>query len=288
MADKDEELSPEENDLVNHFIDALSWYMVALSGAFQPKHYDGISRGSPEFFCFPGIIFAIGKRRLFVTAGHNLRALKNEYGEKYHEWVGIAWAHFLEETKCGRTLSADNSAKRIYFFECDFAEHKSCVEAPGTTDWGVLELTDKEWAWLENEGVHAFSVDDIKTVNDDEGCVLTGLPVQFFDKLKIHHNGASTAVNPTAISLRPRSDLSVASKNWIVGDLPELATFDIRGMSGGPLFAFGDNPFEIWVAGIQSHWCPDLRIAFVCPMKTILDQLPSEYAAEMSEKKNNG
>lgn len=253
---------------------ALGRYMVALAGAFQRTHYDGIPSGKPSFFCFPGFVFAIGQRQLFVTAGHNMEALKSEYGDRYNEWTGMAWVHFVPHSGSGHVLSIDNSSTRRIELDCDVKEGRHCERASGTCDFGTLELTEKEWQWMDAAGVKAFHVEDVKTVYNSAGYVLIGLPTALFDEVKINQDNETTAVTPTIISLAKRNDLIEATDGlWFIGDLPDEAKLDIRGMSGGPLFAINWNSWEVWIAGVQSNWCPTRRLAFVCPINTILERL---------------
>lgn len=272
-----DELIPEERDRALDDLNlALGRYMIALAGAFQGRHHDGDPNAPARFFCFPGFVLAIRDRRIFVTAGHNLQALKKEYGEKYTEWTGMVWVQFVPDSEVASTLAVDNSVARRIDCECNFADRSDCSEASGTADWGVLELTAKEWQWMEASGVRPFSLDDMKTEYDADGYILIGLPTELFDQLRIENGRAATSsVDPTIIGIRKRDDLIERENGyWFVGNLPEALKINIHGMSGGPLFAINVDSWEIWIVGVQSHWCPQNRIAFVCPVKTILDQLP--------------
>jgi hypothetical protein len=257
---------------------ALGRYMVALGGSFLPTYYDGVPSGQPTFFCFPGFVLSIRDFWLFVTAGHNLRAILRSYGDKQNKWTGMAWSHFIPETGGNRTRPLDNTVDRPFYFKCDVAEHEQCEIGTATEDWGVLELTATERQWLIEAGVKPFTLDDLKTRFDADGYVLIGLPTELFDKVKIDEAGATNSVDPTIIGLNKRDDLiRRANGQWYVGDLPDEATFSIHGMSGGPLFAFDCENWNVWIAGIQSHWCETTRLAFVCPVQTILDHLPAKF-----------
>ena len=257
---------------------ALGRYMVALGGAFLPTHWDGMPSGKPTFFCFPGFVLSLRDTWLFVTAGHNLRDILNSYGDKQNKWTGMAWCHFVPEAVGNPVRPLDNSVDRPLHFKCDVTEHEQCDVGNATEDWGVLELTREEQKWMVEAGVKPFTLDDLKTLFDADGYVLIGLPTELFDKVKIDEAGATNSVDPTIIGLKKRDDLIAQTKGrWFIGELPDEATISIHGMSGGPLFAFDCDNWHVWIAGIQSHWCEKTRLAFVCPVQTILERLPAKF-----------
>lgn len=129
---------------------------------------------------------------------------------------------------------------------------------------------------MEEAGVKSFSIDDLTLKYDMDCYVLIGLPTELFGQVMLDKAGATNIVDPTIIELIKRDDLITDNeRQWFIGNLPEAAKISIHGMSGGPLFAINfDDTLSVWIAGVQSHWCPTNRIAFVCPVKTILEQLP--------------
>jgi hypothetical protein len=275
----DERFLPE---LRRKFLDALNMelgrYMVALAGSFRNYDREGIPTGAQRFFCFPGFVLALGARWLFVTAGHNMRDLEREYGKAGNNWVGIVWAHFAPGQSDG-VLSPDRSRTRWFYYECDVVEAEDCGSYSGSRDWGATELTESEKQWFVGAGVKPFRLNDLSTEFDNQSYIMMGLPVELFEKVSIDDTRCLNSVDPTIIGLRKRDDLIAwMDRQWFVADLPDEADIDIRGMSGGPLFGIdftgNDGAWELWIAGIQSHWCPAKRIVFVCPIKTIVSGLP--------------
>jgi hypothetical protein len=102
---------------------ALGRYMIALGGAFQPTYYDGVPSGKPEYFCFPGFLLAVRNAWLFVTAGHNLRAILHAYGDKQNQWTGMAWSHFIPDPAGAPTRPLDNTVQRPLYFGCELGCH---------------------------------------------------------------------------------------------------------------------------------------------------------------------
>jgi hypothetical protein len=278
---RDREVSAEEWDRFTLELNlSLGRYTVALAGAYQPVYVpENQPSGDPEFFCFPGFILAFQEKCLFITAGHLLEQIKEKMKSRETKWIGLAWCHFVPDSCLPQTLSMDNRVKRWAWCECDVKETRTCDEVSGSVDWGLISLTPDEAAWFREAGSHVFTEAEWKTEYDCDAFVLTGLPRTFFGNLTVDKGGAHNEVDPTIIGLWKRGELIAKARgDWFVGNLPREAPIDLRGMSGGPLFAFNmDEKTNCWVVGVQSHWCTEKRIAFVCPMRTILRGLPKAF-----------
>lgn len=149
----------------------------------------------------------------------------------------------------------------------DYREPDFMVCRPGGLDFGAIRLTASEKAVLSSNGIFAVQehVWDQCLPQQFSKFAVLGLPLQ---NMNLDDPGLA-GLQPVLLRVEPVVDIppqfahhTDAMRYFKVME-PSRPDLDIKGMSGGPVFAFWEQPgrdLQLIVCAMQSSWLPKSRI----------------------------
>lgn len=262
-----------EEDFAEQLLDYLSRHLVALAGTYQPIDSAGQPNGASGFVCYSGFILPINGNWCFVTAGHILEEL-----DRHLDGGNVLFRFRLVDY-----LRSDADHTEPIPFDYENAD-RLWRHADGL-DFGFVALDDLTKRQLEANGVRPLYQEYLEP---NDGCtlhghIMLGLPEEFFDDPQFSDTLVIGGVSPTLVPVEHLESApegaAITTYERFVGRLPDEAEIQsIVGMSGGPIFAFGDDAeghLCYWLVAIQSAWhqLPAGRITFGCPVDVFLTVL---------------
>ena len=247
--------------------EGLKYFCRHLVGLFVTyKHKTPEDAVQPDrFAACAGTLIIIDNILYFLTAGHVLKALDE------------LRAH--EKAEIGRAVLADTFGLEIISdvpipFDLKGAQLFYIDDELEGLDFGVIALEGHYARLLAKNG--AVALTEERWIHQSQvtfdGYAMLGFPEEFASQ-RVSQTG-NAEVSPTMFRVKklelPPAGRTPTKHPQFIGQLdPELALKSIKGMSGGPIFGFREEPngrFRYWVVALQSSWDAGKRIVYGCSL----------------------
>lgn len=245
-------MTEEEKDL--HFVRHMSHFLVSLGcvSVSSPLVPPAVER---KVFT-SGFVIELGGDWYLVTCGHVFRGLR-----KYLAAHPQLLHTFVVHGGFG-TFAVDRGLLRFDYREPDF-----CVHREEGLDFGALKLTIAERAALARNRIIAVSeaVWDQDVPPQFSAFAVLGLPRQNMDL----DTPGEAGIQPVFLRIEPYAGVEpqyahqTDPMRYFRVMEPSRPDLDVKGMSGGPVFAFWEQPgkdVQVIVCGMQSAWLPSKLI----------------------------
>jgi hypothetical protein len=259
------------NDLSQRLLKAVGCHFVTLSSVQRLA-----GREEAKVLIINGFIVEAGGIWFYITAGHILSEIRKslEAGVEFDLW------RFGDQTT-GNGFSGGIP----YAFDVD---EWSVIEDEGLgLDCAVLALDPMYRMQLEAGGAIPISKEAWgDQIADDDLLALIGIPYEtlIYDQ-KTNIRCGIVVIPLDSVEKPPKvgseTDTRFSARLQDSGNIK-----DIKGMSGGPVFAVKkvEGRWEYKLIGVQSGWYPSKRIILVCPFVSLGIALESVVASSISKK----
>jgi hypothetical protein len=252
----------ENNDLVKYFMRHV-----------VPIYFD-LRKGSERHqLIYTAFVFSVCDCWLLMTAGHGITKMKD-----YR-------AHGYELVNCSLldSLGAGATHRHPLPFDYDGAEPLMLGLDP-SWDYGVLSPADNTRRLLEANGVVALTEKSWDAgLHEIETYRVLGIPEELTEPTS-PNNMTVTMTFPRLERVNERPEGFVeTSAQMFYGRLPSDPRFKLKGMSGGPIFAFAhvDGNVRYWLHAMQVSWLKGTRYISGMLMRPL-----GEYLREVAEGKH--
>jgi len=237
-----------------HFVSLLAWD--------EPTTGDSDLR---DPMALSGFIASVKGLWFWVSAGHLLRAIDERLDGG--------------RRRITRTMFFDRWAGGPFTrgIPIDFAEIRRFAESCERLDYFVLPLRQNTVDLLQANGVSPLDEPrwlELPDPNEIEYCFLEGTP---YEKARGLPNRGVTLARASLparlLSVAPNdaaSTLAVSIDAELSETIGPEQIANIKGMSGGPLFAVAHDRQRYWVLGIQSGWHETQRVIHATPLCIVL------------------
>jgi hypothetical protein len=213
-------------------------------------------------------VLSVSEQWFLITAGHCITEIENIRENGYK----------LVRCKIIDSFGIEAVHKQPIPFPYDTVPH-SCLSDDCAFDYGVIKLTTYYKNLLLQNNVRALDEEAWKKqpVNVDF-YVLLGIPAEL-----VKTESVNVSITPTLHKVEPLDDkpegfsdvgIPLFYGHILLGDGIE----SMKGLSGGPIFAFHKNKkgeVRYWLTALQSRCLPDSQYIAACPTKLLGEFLES-------------
>jgi hypothetical protein len=221
-------------------------------------------------------VLSVSERWFLITAGHVIRNIEE-----------LTDAHGYEITRCQLIDSLGLGAKHFVPIPYVYEEsYPTCLSDDIGFDYGVLGLSQYYKELLQANNVQAL---------DEEVWKKQPVIVDFYALLGlsaelVKFDSDTVELTPTLHPVEPVNQMppgfteinaSLFYGRIVLGE----GIRDIKGMSGGPVFAFhqnGNGELRYWLTALQSRWLPESHYIAACPTK-LLGRFIEDVVARVSQ-----
>jgi hypothetical protein len=231
-----------------------------------------------------GTLVSVAGRWFILTAGHILRDLDAVLAQRDFVHCDLYGNWKSEYTEDGKIAFNYPSCPRWYLYDKDIGY-----------DYGLIGIGEYYHAHLVKIGMSPVSERHVIDLPPNlRKHILVGMPSEYVVSEADRHIegriGAVTVAN-TLLPVMPVSDPPpelIKPHNRFYGRVaaPDevrrgaLAVSDVDGMSGGPIFGFGERQpgnVDYWIVGVQSGWHRPTRVIAACPLEEVFRLLRKKY-----------
>jgi hypothetical protein len=212
-------------------------------------------------------VLSVGEQWFLVTAGHCIREI---------EEITIKYGYRVAE--CCLIDSMGQDAKHFEPIPCTYASsYPTRLSEDKSFDYGVMVLSAYYRKLLQKNNVLPLNEEVWKCQpSNPDFYFLLGIPGEL-----VKANSKPVKIVTTLHQIEP---ISERPEGFSETDVPlfygriELGQgmTSIKGMSGGPIFAFqqdAQGQLRYWLIALQSHWLPRSHYIAACPTKILGDVL---------------
>lgn len=261
--------SPLRSASMAQLAEAFTPHVLVL-GCTAVKSQSG-AEAVREYVDISGFLIDLDAQCYFVSAGHTFEYLDQvrAAGFTFTDWHFDDTGAPRQKWNTGyRPLVIDNNDIQIMVDE-DGRDYGFLRVSPlvymNLKANGKRALTSGEWEILPDEEIESFCVVGVPTVLRRVSQSDTATRV---DKSCIYLEVLPLPKPPEEV-LKPFNRFYARIDVELVESETGTRLSDIRGVSGGPVFAFRqseDGSIRYWAIAIQSSWYPKLRIIAACPL----------------------
>lgn len=243
-------------------LDFMCRHLVVLCADYQYL-VDGLPHGEEQSAICSGFVIEIGRRWCYTTAGHT-----------FHDAGGIGdliRQGRIQVTRCRLYdfFGPNPVVREPTPFDLNL-DHVAYVHSPeNSLDFAIVPLED-----FYAQSLRANNIVPINRENwhgsdqiEFEGYGIVGAPAPARGEL---------GIRPTFVPIRRITELPEnivqPAEGWFTGQVN--IPFDMRGMSGSPIFGFNKLPngqIGYRTVAIQSGWYPDPQIILGCPVPRFME-----------------
>ncbi|MCQ3972403.1 MAG: hypothetical protein DPW09_03030 [Anaerolineae bacterium] len=210
-------------------------------------------------FVVTAFVLSVLDQWFLITAGHCIREIEKLTDSYGYKIVGCQLIDFLG-------LGATNQRPIPFVYE---GSHPTCLSDNYAFDYGVMVLSGYYKKLLQANNIQALNEEVWKKQpNKVDLYMLLGIPAEL------------VKVDPDIIEIVPTlhtiESVSQKPDGFTETDAPlfygKIALNNdlksIKGMSGGPIFAFSRNEqgeLRYWLTALQSRWLPETHFIAACP-----------------------
>ena len=252
----------ESDDNGKRFVSFMSNHLVALTGNYRSfnkgrLYHEGV-------YAFSGFVMEFHENWYWTTAGHCLEAeLDRRIQRGELDLISSGFADYF-----GSNVRSVNIIPYTYEIGCSFRLDDSKLGM----DFALIPLPDLIRLALEHNGITPVSranwVQQKKL--EFSHYKMLGFPVS-----DAHDAGIRPVM--VAIDRLQPDEIDEPETTWFVGRINAgVRDFDIKGMSGGPIYGFrkaADGRWYYHVIAIQSRWIAKKRIVFGCSLPLFAERV---------------
>ncbi|HLN28158.1 MAG TPA: hypothetical protein VK395_10480 [Gemmataceae bacterium] len=258
----------------NEFIKWMSRHLVGLSGTYFPLDQEEKAfRTKEQVFCFPGFVLALNGHWHYVTAGHNLLDVLEDYVKK--GWIKLTGNFaFLDY------FGPDAKVKEKTVFDYDRANKLRIDQKDLGIDFALIPLDDYYKLHLEANGVIPFERKHWIGTNQIEFSfyAMLGFPEDLMEPCsRVVQNREQVGLDVCATLVlikrleRAPDGIDAPGGDWLIGEVS--APISMKGMSGGPVFGFRQRDNGRWeyrLVAVQSRWFKDHRVIYASAISPVM------------------
>jgi hypothetical protein len=259
---------PTDDELVSFF----QRHVVPVVFTFQKEQ-------ASKSFLVTAFVLSVSDRWFLITAGHCIRDIEERIDYYGHE---NTHSQLIDSLGLGST-----HPEPIPFVYRD--SHPAQLSDDYAFDYGVMALSPYYRQLLQANNVQPLNEEVWKKQPSEvDFYMLLGIPAEL---VKVH--STSVELTPT---LHPVEPVDQMPKGFTKVDAPlfygrivlDEDISSIKGMSGGPVFAFhkGDKgDLRYWLIALQSRWLPKSHFIAACPTR-LLGHLLEDVLVQVGPESN--
>jgi hypothetical protein len=221
-------------------------------------------------FVITAFVLSVRGQWFLVTAGHCLQKVDEMKMEGY----AIEKCYLMDSMGVG----AKHFEPFVFTYELAKPQY---IPDSRELDYGIIPLSTYHQGLLSANNISPFSEDAWRIQpNKPESFALIGVPDEFLQRDN-NNVGIVTAINWIEECEKPES-LPNTELPLFYGKITLHSNQrSIRGMSGGPIFAFEqiNGQYRYWLIALQSSWLDQSKIVIGCPttfLGDVIDKMISE------------
>lgn len=287
----------DTDELPSELLDAFSRHIVSLSWLDASIDTDGLADDpddyDPKAFSITAFVISVRDIWFLVTAGHILRDIDTR----------LKAGRTIVNSRLIDGLSSQESFPPIPFMLGDTLQWYIFENG---LDYALIPLPPIIARQLIAGGVSALTEPAWTDMADSvDGYFLLGFPNQGAD-ITVTSNGAKGNVQvrlgapllpiqrvddpPDVLKCDTGRFYARVPKSAGNVDGKSIKLTDIKGMSGGPIFAVkrtDTNRSRYWLVAVQSGWAPKSRVLAACPIQPLVDAIGTCIDAHDDELKGH-
>jgi hypothetical protein len=214
-------------------------------------------------FVVSTFVLSVADQWFLITAGHCIRDIETLMD---HDGYKITRCHLIDSLGLGATHS-----EPIPFVYED--AYPTCLSDDYAFDYGVIMVSPYYKQLLQANNIKAITEEAWKKQPTKiDFYWLLGIPAEL-----VKVNSEDIEIAPSFHSVKPvdqkpegftEVDAPLFYGRIVLGE----GISSIKGMSGGPLFAFSENErgeLRYWLIALQSRWLPESHYIAACPTKLL-------------------
>ncbi|HUW95521.1 MAG TPA: hypothetical protein VMW58_07015 [Anaerolineae bacterium] len=262
-------MKPTHDDLVGFFMR----HVVPVFFTFQKEDEP------PKTMMMTAFVLSVGKQWFLVTAGHGIDCVKRIATEQGY---ATAACYLIDAIRAG--------AKHREPIPFAYARsHPTQLSKSKSFDYGVMALSPYYRELLEKNDVEALSEEVWKCEpSNPDFYVLLGIPGELVEVKAEHLQVAPVLLTVERVDKRPDGFCETEVPRFYGRIRLEGEISSIKGMSGGPIFAFeqdAQGQLRYWLVALQTSWLRNSHYIAGCPTR-VLGQALEEFLVSLQNAKH--
>jgi hypothetical protein len=240
-----------DNDLVSFF----HRHVVPVCFTFQKQK-------ATSTFVVTTFVLSVSEHWFLITAGHCIQEIETWIENGYE----IAHCYLIDSLGLGATHQ-----EPIPFVYRD--SYPVCLSDEHAFDYGIMRLSPYYRQLLQANNVQPLNEEVWKKQPTNiDFYILLGIPAELVKVDPSNIEIAATLHPIEPIAERPEGFTEVDAPLFYGRIILGNEITSIKGMSGGPIFAFKKNEngeLRYWLTALQSRWLPQSHYIAACPTKLL-------------------